>query len=137
MFSSLSTSRSGDLRSDIPSDAIQPMHRFEIPAYHSPPTVDPSSPALPFSLATRLDLSVGETGVIGRRASLILADRPLPPPQTESPPTPSPRPREPNSDPVRPASPPHSPSTDGNTDPATSPTWDLVFEVREPEARGR
>lgn len=52
------------------------MHRFEIPADHDP-TVDSGLPTLPFSLATRLDLSVGETGVIGRRASLVLADQVL------------------------------------------------------------
>ncbi|GAB1730719.1 hypothetical protein NU195Hw_g8156t1 [Hortaea werneckii] len=68
--------RSGDLRSDIlPEDALQPMHRFEIPADRYPTTADSGSLNRPFSLATKLDLSVGETGVIGRRASLVLADQ--------------------------------------------------------------
>ncbi|RMY44031.1 hypothetical protein D0864_15707 [Hortaea werneckii] len=66
--------RSGDLRSEIPSDALQPMHRFEIPADRDP-TIDLALAPLPFSLATKLDLSVGETGVIGRRASLVFADQ--------------------------------------------------------------
>ncbi|KAI7131543.1 hypothetical protein KC352_g31174, partial [Hortaea werneckii] len=57
--------RSGDLRSNIPSDAMQPMHRFEVPANQNP-TADSGSPTLPFSLATKLNLYVGETGVIGR-----------------------------------------------------------------------
>lgn len=52
------------------------MHRFEIPAAHHP-AADSGLPTLPFSLATKLDLSVGETGVIGRRASLVLADQVL------------------------------------------------------------
>ncbi|RMX85268.1 hypothetical protein D0869_03947 [Hortaea werneckii] len=68
--------RSGDLRSDIPANAQQPMHRFEIPTDHDP-AINPGSAPLPFSLATRLDLSVGETGIIGRRASLIFADQVL------------------------------------------------------------
>ncbi|RMY25513.1 hypothetical protein D0867_00679, partial [Hortaea werneckii] len=68
--------RSGDLRSDVHANAQQPMHRFEIPADHHP-APDSGLPTLPFSLATKLDLSVGETGVIGRRASLVLADQVL------------------------------------------------------------
>ncbi|RMY72583.1 hypothetical protein D0863_04431 [Hortaea werneckii] len=71
--------RSGDLRSDIPPEdcALQPMHRFEIPADRDPTTAADSGSlsTSTFSLATKLDLSVGETGVIGRRALLVFADQ--------------------------------------------------------------
>ncbi|RMY58125.1 hypothetical protein D0864_13415 [Hortaea werneckii] len=107
--------RSGDLRSDIPpEDALQPMHRFEIPADRDPTSAadSGSSSTSPLSLATKLDLSVGETGVIGRRASLVLAGQILgegPGPQRTAP--------------IR--------------QPILLLGRDLVFEVREPEAGRR